>query len=184
MAVEIHSREVAELLSQPYRMVIHGDDAEGYLAEAPELPGCVTAGETPAEALELLREAMALWVESAIERGLAVPSPAADQAYSGRILMRVPKTLHRRLVEQARDQGVSLNQWVNTLLAMRSATGTAQDREQARREGEDAFERRWAEMQEQARMAAAQLSSEVDRVARAAAQTLREAAGGARSAGG
>lgn len=81
-------------------------------------------GETPAEALELLRDAMAGWFESAIDRGLAIPPPAADAAYSGRILLRVPKALHRQLVEQAKDQGVSLNQWLNTLLAMQSAVAS------------------------------------------------------------
>jgi antitoxin HicB len=121
MAVETHSTQVAELLGKPYRMVVRGDDTEGYLAEAPELPGCITAGETPAEAVELLRDAMVGWFESAIERGLTIPAPAADEAYSGRILLRVPRALHRQLVEQARDQGVSLNQWINTLVAMRSA---------------------------------------------------------------
>lgn len=49
---------VEELLRRPYRMVIRGTPEEGYLAEAPELPGCITAGETPEEALALLRDAM------------------------------------------------------------------------------------------------------------------------------
>src|SRR5205809_7280478 len=126
MAIETHTRQVAELLSQPYRMVVRGDEAEGFLAEVPELPGCFTAGQTPGEALEMLREAMALWFESAIERGLDIPPPAADQDYNGRILLRVPKVMHRQLVEQAREQGVSLNQWLLTLLARRSAIATTE----------------------------------------------------------
>src|SRR5437763_10085183 len=121
MAAETHSRDVTELLSQPYRMVIRGDEADGFLAEAPELPGCISAGETPTEAFEMLREAMALWFESAIENGISIPPPAPEQEYSGRILMRIPKTLHRQLVEQAKDQGVSLNQWLVSLVAARSA---------------------------------------------------------------
>jgi predicted RNase H-like HicB family nuclease len=106
-------------------MVVRGDQAEGFLAEAPELQGCVTAGETPAEAMEMLRDAMAAWLETAIERGIEIPVPAADQDYSGRILMRVPKTLHRQLIEQAREQGVSLNQWLLTLLSTRSVVSGA-----------------------------------------------------------
>lgn len=66
---------VAELLRRPYRMVIRGTLVEGYLAEAPELSGCITAGETPEEALALLRDAMALWLESALAHGDPVPGP-------------------------------------------------------------------------------------------------------------
>lgn len=61
---------------RPYRKVVTGDAEEGYLAMVPELPGCFTAGETPAEALEMLDDAMAGWFESALERGLTIPEPA------------------------------------------------------------------------------------------------------------
>jgi antitoxin HicB len=120
MAVDVEREtQITALLRKPYRMVVRGEPDEGYLAEATELPGCITAGETPAEAMELLRDAMAGWFESAFERGLDIPEPA-DEAYNGRILVRLPKSLHRQLVEQAKEQGVSLNQWILTLLAMQS----------------------------------------------------------------
>lgn len=51
---------VEELLRRPRRMMIRGTLEEGYLAEAPEPPGCITAGETPEQALALFRDAMAL----------------------------------------------------------------------------------------------------------------------------
>src|SRR5437764_704215 len=44
---------VQALLARPYRMVVRGDPEEGYLAEAPELPGCFTSGDTPAEAVKM-----------------------------------------------------------------------------------------------------------------------------------
>jgi predicted RNase H-like HicB family nuclease len=69
-------RRVQALLRRPYQMVIRGDPDEGYLAEAPELPNCFTAGETPEEALALLRDAMAGWFTVAVEHGLPVPDPA------------------------------------------------------------------------------------------------------------
>ncbi|MGH2632281.1 MAG: type II toxin-antitoxin system HicB family antitoxin [Tepidiformaceae bacterium] len=68
-------RMVQEIVARPYRKVIRGDDLDGYLAEAPELPGCVTAGETVVEALELLRDAMEGWVESALAADEAIPQP-------------------------------------------------------------------------------------------------------------
>lgn len=75
-APEIEAR-VRELLARPYRVRVEGDPVEGYLAEAPELPGCFTAGDSPEEALEMLREAMAGWFVVSLERGLPIPEPAA-----------------------------------------------------------------------------------------------------------
>jgi antitoxin HicB len=112
-------RKIAELLRRPYRKVIRGDPEQGFLAEAPELPGCFTDGETAVEALENLMEAMAGWFEVALERGIPIPVPtvSARPAYSGRLLLRVPKTLHRRLAERAKEEGVSINQFAVAALA-------------------------------------------------------------------
>lgn len=106
---------VEQLLGRPYRRVITGDADEGYLAMVPELPGCFTAGETPTEALEMLEDAMAGWFESALARGLAIPEPAGRE--SGRLLVRMPKSIHRRLMERAEEEGVSANTLAVSLLA-------------------------------------------------------------------
>src|SRR4051794_23115399 len=100
-------RRIQELLARPYRKVIRGDATEGFLAEAPELPGCFTAGETEEEALANLKEAMAGWFESQLERDLPIPPPALPSHFNGRLLVRMPSTLHRRLAERAQDEGVS-----------------------------------------------------------------------------
>jgi antitoxin HicB len=68
---------IRQIAMRPYRKVISGDDVEGYLAEAPELPGCVTAGETIEEALAMLGDAIEGWIESALAAGLPIPEPAA-----------------------------------------------------------------------------------------------------------
>ncbi|HMO53407.1 MAG TPA: type II toxin-antitoxin system HicB family antitoxin [Tepidiformaceae bacterium] len=73
-------RMVRELAAQPFRRVISGDDVDGYLAEAPELPGCVTGGATPSEANELLQDALEGWIESALLAGEQVPEPAVSRA--------------------------------------------------------------------------------------------------------
>jgi antitoxin HicB len=67
----------AQLAARPYRKAITGNDLDGYLAEAPELPGCITAGETPEEAAIMLADAMTGWIESALLAGEEVPEPAA-----------------------------------------------------------------------------------------------------------
>ena len=114
---------IAELMALPYRKVIRGDAEQGYLGECPELPGCVTAGETEAEALEMLHDAMEAWLENALAHGDPIPPPAdlGGETYNGRLTLRMAPALHRLLAEQAREQGIPLNQWINTLLAQRSA---------------------------------------------------------------
>ena len=78
MTDEELERRVQEAASRPYRKVISGDDVEGYLAEAPELPGCVTAGKTVDEALLMLRDAMEGWIECALLAGEDLPEPKAS----------------------------------------------------------------------------------------------------------
>lgn len=72
-------REVQRLGRLPYHRLISGDEVEGYLGEIVELPGCLTAGETPAEALA---EAMAAWIEAAGKNGIAIPKPVDEPARS------------------------------------------------------------------------------------------------------
>jgi len=96
-------------------------DAEGggWLAEILDLPGCIADGETRTEALEAIDEAQAAWIETARELGRPIPQPAAPVEYSGKFTLRLPKSLHRRLAQQARKEGVSLNQLAVWLLSDR-----------------------------------------------------------------
>ena len=69
---------VQRIVSRPYRKEVRGDDIAGYLAEAPELPGCIiTAGDTVEDALSMLRDAMEGWIESALIAGEEIPEPRA-----------------------------------------------------------------------------------------------------------
>jgi predicted RNase H-like HicB family nuclease len=69
---------IATLLARPYLKLLRGDAKEGFLASAPELPGCITAGETEEQALLLLKEAMAGWFETALVHGWEIPEPASQ----------------------------------------------------------------------------------------------------------
>jgi antitoxin HicB len=56
-------------------------DGDGWLAEVPELPGCMSDGATPQEAVENVMDATACWIEAAEEDGRPVPaSTSADAA--------------------------------------------------------------------------------------------------------
>jgi antitoxin HicB len=58
------------------------EDGSGWLAKAPELPGCMSDGETPQEAVESLMDVIACWIEAAEEysRPVPVPTPASADA--------------------------------------------------------------------------------------------------------
>jgi antitoxin HicB len=58
-------------------------DRGGYLASLPDLPGCMSDGETPERALENVQEAIASWIESAKEWKMDIPQPPPPLARAG-----------------------------------------------------------------------------------------------------
>jgi predicted HicB family RNase H-like nuclease len=62
-------------------------------------------------------EILAGWLELALEDGQQIPEPEPTPEYSGKFLVRLPKSLHRSLAEAARSEGVSLNAYVTAILA-------------------------------------------------------------------
>jgi antitoxin HicB len=93
------------------------DEGGGYLIEFPDLPGCISDGATPEEAIRNGADAARGWISAMRQAGRAVPRPSRREAYSGKWQMRVPRSLHRKLAERARAEGVSLNTLVVTLVA-------------------------------------------------------------------
>jgi predicted RNase H-like HicB family nuclease len=51
------------------------EDGGGFVGVAPELPGCRSDGETPQEALDNAYDAIACWIEAAVEMGRPIPEP-------------------------------------------------------------------------------------------------------------
>ena len=104
-------------LGLAYRIEVYPDEG-GYTAAVPDLPGCITCGKSLEEVLELIEDAKAGWLELALEDGDPIPEPTfPEEKYSGRFTVRLPRSLHRQLAERAKDDGVSLNQFVNVTLA-------------------------------------------------------------------
>ncbi|CAM4451824.1 MAG: hypothetical protein LEGION0398_MBIBDBAK_00761 [Legionellaceae bacterium] len=92
-------------------------DGSGYLAEFPDLPGCMADGETIEEALHQAEDALTAWLVAAKEFGDPIPEPSTITQYSGQWRIRLPKSLHAALVLRAKNEGVSLNMLAATLLA-------------------------------------------------------------------
>jgi antitoxin HicB len=100
--------------------VFFSEEDEGFIAIAPDLPGCSAFGATQEEALAELQVAIDVWRGAAIKAGNPVPPPSrpqADPLPSGKVLLRMPRSLHGQLIERAKAEDVSLNQLAVHLLS-------------------------------------------------------------------
>lgn len=104
-------------LKLPYKVILYPAEEGGYAIEMPELAGCLSQGETLEEAFAMIKDAQKCWLEVALERGIEIPEPPGVEEYSGKFNIRMPKSLHRSLVEKAKEENVSLNQYINYQLA-------------------------------------------------------------------
>jgi antitoxin HicB len=104
-------------LRLPYTRELIPEPEGGWFVRVKELPGCMSQGDSPDEALQMIQEALRAWLEVELENGTAIPEPRADEEFSGKFVVRVPKSLHRKLSDSAEQEGVSLNQFINTALA-------------------------------------------------------------------
>lgn len=109
-------KDLEYYLGLPYKIVLYPAEEGGYAIEIPELPGCVSQGLTLEEAYEMIQDAKKGWIDLALQNGETIPEPAKEE-YSGKFNIRMPKSLHRTLVSKAKEENVSLNQYINYQLA-------------------------------------------------------------------
>ncbi|MCL2152664.1 MAG: type II toxin-antitoxin system HicB family antitoxin [Oscillospiraceae bacterium] len=115
------SKDINYYLGLPYNVTvqeIHDESGDYYYARVLELDGCQSHGATVEEAYLNIREAMEGWIEVKLEFGDPIPEPISDNNYSGKFNIRIPKSLHRRLAMEAKNEGVSMNQYALYKLAL------------------------------------------------------------------
>ncbi|MBI3326687.1 MAG: type II toxin-antitoxin system HicB family antitoxin [Nitrospinae bacterium] len=65
---------------QKYEIIIYWSNEDHvFIADVPELPGCMAHGETQEAALQNVKEAMQLWIDTALECGDPVPEPKGER---------------------------------------------------------------------------------------------------------
>lgn len=108
-------KDLKEYKNLKYRIVIeyHPED-KAYFVKFPELPGCVADGATAEKALKNALIVKNEWLNAAYEAGWTILEPVAPSEMSGRVTLRLPKSIHERLVDRAEMEGVSLNQLILT----------------------------------------------------------------------
>lgn len=118
-------------LGLEYTFEVLADPTGGYVVRHPDLPGAFTQVDSLSDLAAMVEEARRLWIETAYEQGLDIPEPSyiSDDAFSGKFIVRIPKSLHKDLTHYAQQEGVSLNQYVGSLLsrAVGAIGGASQD---------------------------------------------------------
>ena len=113
-------RDLQEYETLPYRVDLYFDqDDQVWVARYPELPGCIGHGATKEKAISKGDEMKSLWLETLLENGEAPPEPQPEPSYSGKFVLRLPKTLHERAAQAAAREEVSLNQYLISAIADR-----------------------------------------------------------------
>ena len=115
-------RTLNDYLTLPYKLEIVEDQEEGgFVASYPDLPGCISCGETVESAVANARDAKKVWLEAAMEDGVTIAEPDSLEDYSGQFKLRIPRSLHRSLAEHSKQEGISMNQYCLYLLSKNDA---------------------------------------------------------------
>lgn len=92
-------------------------DGPSWTATVEELPGCEAHGATPASAAAAVEEAVERWIADARAKGREIPPPGAAAAHSGKLLVRMPRSLHAELGRASEREGTSLNAYIVAALS-------------------------------------------------------------------
>lgn len=118
----IHDPHAYTITIQKVR--VDGDDY--FESTIKELPDAAAYCETYQEAYELAIDTIETTAVMLEEAGREMPSPMVKQEdYSGRVTLRMAKSLHERVTTYAENEGVSLNSYINTILAEKVGATTA-----------------------------------------------------------
>lgn len=116
------TKTLDEYIAMNYRMEIVADKEEGgFVVSFPDIPGCLSCGETVERAISNAEDAKREWLRAAIEDGIEIPEPDSLEGYSGQFKLRMPRSLHRSLAEHSRKEGISMNQYCVYLLSKNDA---------------------------------------------------------------
>ena len=115
-------KTLEEYMAMSYRMeIVEDKDEGGFVASFPDLPGCITCGETIESVAKNALDAKKAWIMAGLEDGIAINEPNSLDEYSGQFKLRIPRSLHKALAEHSQREGVSMNQYCVYLLSKNDA---------------------------------------------------------------
>jgi len=102
-----------------YLYIVGWSEADqAFVARVAEFPSLAAHGASQQAALREIKSVVEAVIEDLKEAAEPVPEPISHRAYSGKLNVRMPQELHRRLAGEASLQGVSLNDWINHKLEL------------------------------------------------------------------
>jgi antitoxin HicB len=114
------------VLEYPFTMhLLPDDEGGGYLIEFPDLPGCMSDGETPEEAVRNGADAVGCWLQAMREAGRPIPAPSA--APVGLRTVNIENHIYQILVEEGQRQGLSPESIANAALVSGALTLLSRD---------------------------------------------------------
>lgn len=96
---------------------LSAEDGGGFLIFFTDFSECLSDGETVEEAIQNGLDALEETIAALESMNLPVPEPGSGGSYSGKFIQRVPKSIHARLALRAKQEGVSMNSLVTSMLA-------------------------------------------------------------------
>jgi predicted HicB family RNase H-like nuclease len=122
----------AELAHRPYTFtLIHDKESDTWTSAVLEVPGAISDGAGPNEAIEMVRETLELMIDHRLRSGDEVPEPFETREWSGEMRLRMTPELHRRVSALAAHESVSLNRWLSAAIARESASADVLERPSA-----------------------------------------------------
>ena len=107
---------ISETDKYTYRVTWSEEDGE-FVGLCTEFPKLSWLAMGPEEALKGIRLVVKDCIEDMVKNGEDVPKPIATRQYSGKFMVRIPPEVHRHLVTEAAESGVSLNRIASAKLA-------------------------------------------------------------------
>ena len=115
----MNSNSAERYLRQPYARVVIPAEGHQFHAEILEFPGCYAQGGSVGEAYANLEEAAEAWIETCLTKGQSIPEPSSNLGFNGNILLRLPRSIHRKAAQMAERDRTSLNQYLVSAVSTR-----------------------------------------------------------------
>jgi predicted RNase H-like HicB family nuclease len=96
------------------------EEDAAFVARVAEFSSLAAHGDTLEDALREIKTVVGFVLQDLEETGEFVPEPFGKRSFSGRLVLRMPEYLHRKLALESMQEGVSLNQLLNLKLEAKS----------------------------------------------------------------
>lgn len=107
-----------DLSQYPFEIrALSDEEGGGFLVSYTDFTECISDGETIEEAIQNGMDALQETIAALESLNLPVPEAGSGGSYSGKFIQRVPRSIHARLAMRAKQEGVSMNSLVTSILA-------------------------------------------------------------------